>query len=108
MGAEQAHGEYARTKAAGDAAVLGHFPNAVILRPAPVFGSEDRLFNRVAAMARLFPLLPLIGGGRTRLQPVYVGDVATAIARPLRGNPGPAPHMSWAARTSLRSGSSLI
>ena len=73
-------GEYARSKAEGEAAVLDQFPSAVILRPSLVFGAEDQLFNRLAAMARLSPLLPLIGGGYTRLQPVYVGDVATAIA----------------------------
>jgi NADH dehydrogenase len=72
---------YARTKAAGEAAVLEEFPTAVILRPSLVFGPEDQLFNRFAGMAR-WPLmpLPLIGGGRTRFQPVYVGDVAAAIA----------------------------
>ena len=80
LGAEHSRGEYARTKAAGEEAVLGHFPGAVILRPALLFGAEDQLFNRFAAMARLSPVLPLIGGGRTRSQPVYVGDVATAIA----------------------------
>jgi NADH dehydrogenase len=73
-------GEYARSKAEGEAAVLDQFPSAVILRPSLVFGSEDQLFNRLAAMARLSPFLPLIGGGHTRLQPVYVGDVAAAIA----------------------------
>lgn len=73
-------GEYARTKAEGEAVVLDQFPSAVILRPSLVFGPEDQLFNRFAAMARLSPILPLIGGGRTRLQPIYVGDVARAIA----------------------------
>ncbi|HEX6001050.1 MAG TPA: complex I NDUFA9 subunit family protein [Hyphomicrobiaceae bacterium] len=73
---------YARTKAAGEAAVLAEFPTAVILRPSVVFGPEDQLFNRFAAMAALplNPFLPLIGGGKTRFQPVYVGDVAAAIA----------------------------
>jgi NADH dehydrogenase len=76
---------YARTKAAGEAAVLAEFPSAVILRPSLVFGPEDQLFNRFAAMARLSPFLPLIGGGKTRFQPVYVGDVAQAIAAACAG-----------------------
>jgi NADH dehydrogenase len=82
--------KYARTKAAGEAAVLAEFPTAVILRPSLVFGAEDQLFNRFAAMARL-PLapLPLIGGGKTRFQPVYVGDVAAAIAAGCAGKAKP-------------------
>ena len=76
---------YARTKAAGEEAVLAEFPGAVILRPSLVFGPEDALFNRFAAMARTAPFLPLIGGGRTRLQPVYVADVAEAIAAACAG-----------------------
>jgi len=70
---------YARTKAAGEAAVLAAFPKATILRPSIVFGPEDDFFNRFAAMSLLSPVLPLIGGGETRFQPVYVGDVADAI-----------------------------
>lgn len=71
---------YARTKAAGEAAVLKHMPQAVILRPSIVFGTEDGFFNRFAGMSRLSPALPLIGG-ETRFQPVYVDDVADAVAR---------------------------
>lgn len=70
---------YARTKAAGEAAVRAAFPKAVILRPSIVFGPEDGFFNRFAAMARIAPALPLVGGGTTRFQPVYVGDVAEAV-----------------------------
>src|ERR1700757_5300820 len=70
---------YARTKAAGEAAVRDAFPTVTILRPSVVFGPEDQFFNRFAAMAMFFPVLPLIGGGDTRFQPVYVGDVADAI-----------------------------
>jgi NADH dehydrogenase len=70
---------YARSKAAGEAAVVAAFPQATILRPSIVFGPEDKFFNRFAAMARLSPALPLIGGGHTQFQPVYVGDVADAI-----------------------------
>jgi NADH dehydrogenase len=70
---------YARSKAAGEAAVRKEFPGATILRPSVVFGPEDDFFNRFAAMARLLPALALIGGGHTRFQPVYVGDVADAV-----------------------------
>lgn len=74
---EGAPSEYSRTKARGEAAVLEHFPSAAILRPSVIFGPEDQFFNRFAAMARLMPVIPLVGGG-TRFQPVYVGDVAAA------------------------------
>ncbi len=70
---------YARTKAKGEAAVRSAFPGAVILRPSIVFGPEDAFFNRFADLARRAPFLPAIGGGRTRFQPVFVGDVADAI-----------------------------
>src|SRR5271165_6983047 len=70
---------YARTKAAGEAAVRDAFPTVTILRPSVVFGPEDQFFNRFAAMAMISPILPLIGGGETRFQPVYVGDVADAV-----------------------------
>lgn len=69
---------YARSKAAGETAVRAAFPAATILRPSLVFGPEDEFFNRFAALARYAPALPLIGGGKTRFQPVYVGDVADA------------------------------
>jgi len=80
---ENSPSHYARSKAAGEAAVREHFPGATILRPSIVFGPEDQFFNRFAAMARLLPALPLIGGGRTLFQPVYVGDVADAIVAAL-------------------------
>jgi len=70
---------YARTKAAGEQAVRDAFPTVTILRPSVVFGPEDEFFNRFAAMAMISPALPLIGGGETRFQPVYVGDVADAV-----------------------------
>lgn len=76
---------YSRTKARGEAAVLRAVPDAVILRPSIVFGPEDGFFNKFAAMARFSPVLPLIGGGHTRLQPVYVADVAEAVARSVDG-----------------------
>ncbi len=72
---------YARSKAAGEAAAGKAFPGATIVRPSIVFGPEDDFFNRFAALARLAPALPLLGGGRTRFQLVYVGDVAEAIMR---------------------------
>jgi NADH dehydrogenase len=77
----EAISEYARTKGLGERAVRDGFPRAVIMRPSLVFGPEDSFFNRFAAMARFLPALPLIGGGKTRFQPVFVGDVAAAIAR---------------------------
>src|SRR5580704_14290044 len=74
---------YARSKAAGEQAVKDAFPTAPILRPSIVFGPEDQFFNRFAALAMVSPVLPLIGGGETRFQPVYVGDVADAVIRAL-------------------------
>ncbi|MGE3246712.1 MAG: complex I NDUFA9 subunit family protein [Beijerinckiaceae bacterium] len=71
---------YARSKAEGEAGVLEAFPAARIVRPSIIFGPEDDFFNRFAAIARIAPVMPLIGGGQTRFQPVYVGDVAAAIA----------------------------
>jgi uncharacterized protein YbjT (DUF2867 family) len=82
---ENSASDYARTKAAGEKAVLAAVPSATIMRPSVVFGPEDEFTNRFAAMARLSPALPLIGGGHTRMQPVYVGDVATAVADAVDG-----------------------
>jgi NADH dehydrogenase len=76
---------YAQTKAFGEAAVRQIVPGAVIMRPSVVFGPEDQFFNRFATMARLMPTLPLIGGGETKFQPVFVGDVAEAIALAVEG-----------------------
>jgi uncharacterized protein YbjT (DUF2867 family) len=80
---------YARAKAAGETAVLAAVPSAVIMRPSVVFGPEDQFTNRFAGLARLSPALPLIGGGLTKMQPVYVGDVATAIADAVDGKAKP-------------------
>ena len=82
---ERSRAAYARSKAEGEAEVRKAFPGAVILRPSVVFGPEDDFFNRFAALARLLPALPLIGGGKTRFQPVFVGDVAKAILAGLTG-----------------------
>jgi uncharacterized protein YbjT (DUF2867 family) len=76
---------YARTKAAGEAAILAERPSAVIMRPSIVFGPEDNFFNQFAGLARMLPALPLIGGGETKFQPVFVGDVAEAVAEALDG-----------------------
>ena len=70
---------YARSKAPGEDSVRSALPESVILRPSVVFGPEDDFFNRFGAMARIAPALPLIDGGRTKFQPVYVGDVADAV-----------------------------
>ncbi|WGH77140.1 complex I NDUFA9 subunit family protein [Jannaschia ovalis] len=79
---------YARTKAAGEAAVLDAMPNAVILRPSIVFGAEDQFFNRFAGMARLAPAIPVVGA-KTRFQPIFVDDVAAAAAMAAQGRAKP-------------------
>ena len=76
---------YARSKARGEELVRENFIQSVILRPAIVFGAEDEFFNRFATMARFTPVLPLFGGGKTRFQPVFVGDVAKAVVAGLDG-----------------------
>jgi len=82
---ENSLSRYARSKAAGEKAVLAAVPSATIMRPSIMFGPEDQFTNRFAALARMSPMLPLVGGGVTRLQPVYVGDVATAVADAVDG-----------------------
>ena len=77
---------YTRSKAEAERLVLAAQPQAVIMRPSVIFGPEDDFFNRFAALARISPALPLIGGGTTRFQPVFVGDVAAAIAEAVDGN----------------------
>ena len=79
---------YARSKAAGEAAVQEAFPAAVILRPSVVFGSEDQFFNRFAAMSRFGPILPVVGA-ETKFQPVYVDDVAQAAVKAVLGEAAP-------------------
>jgi uncharacterized protein YbjT (DUF2867 family) len=81
--------EYARTKAAGEAAVFAASSSATIFRPSIMFGPEDDFFNRFAALARISPVLPLVGGGHTRFQPIFVGDVAQAIVRAVTGQAKP-------------------
>ena len=82
---ENSLSHYARAKAAGEKAVLAALPSAIIMRPSIVFGPEDQFTNRFAALARMAPALPLIGGGITKMQPVYVGNVATAVADAVDG-----------------------
>lgn len=79
---------YRQSKAAGEAAIAAAFAGATVIRPAPIFGAEDSYFNRIARLARALPVLPLVGGG-TRFQPVFVGDVAEAIAQAVDGSAPP-------------------
>ena len=76
----EATSKYARSKAAGEAMVRAAFPTATIVRPSTIFGPEDQFFNLFARIATLAPIMPVPGDGSTRMQPVYVGDVAQAIA----------------------------
>ena len=71
---------YMRTKLQGEKNILNNFDNSIILRPSIVFGPEDKFFNQFASLSQFLPFLPLIGGGQTKFQPIYVGDVAKAIA----------------------------
>jgi NADH dehydrogenase len=90
IGADARHpAAYARAKAKGEELVLKATPDAVIFRPSLVFGTEDGFFNRFAAMARLSPFLPLVGGGDQRYQPVYVGDVTKAVMAAVEGRAKP-------------------
>jgi uncharacterized protein YbjT (DUF2867 family) len=77
--AEGSKAKYAQSKLAGEKAVQSAFPEAFILKPSVIFGAEDNFTNKFARMGVISPLLPLIGGGRTKFQPVYVGDVAKAV-----------------------------
>ncbi|MEC7762702.1 MAG: complex I NDUFA9 subunit family protein [Pseudomonadota bacterium] len=79
---------YARSKGKGEAGILEHFPNAVILRPSVMFGPEDNFFNRFAGMTRMGPVLPIVGG-QTKFQPVFVDDVAAAAEKAIKGEAAP-------------------
>jgi len=79
----EAESDYAATKGQGEAAVREAFPAATILRPSIIFGPEDGFFNKFAGLARWLPALPLVGGGHTLFQPVFVGDVAAAVVKAL-------------------------
>ncbi len=76
---ESNESHYGRTKLMGEKAVRSEFKNAIVLRPSVIFGPDDQFLNKFASLACMSPILPLIGGGHTRLQPVYVGDVADAL-----------------------------
>jgi uncharacterized protein YbjT (DUF2867 family) len=85
----KSRGNYGRTKAEGEAATRAEFPDAIILRPSIVFGPEDQFFNRFANLARMAPIVPLVGA-KTKFQPVYVGDLAQAILAAANGKASPA------------------
>jgi NADH dehydrogenase len=86
---EKSSSRYACAKAEGERLALAAHENTVIVRPSIVFGPEDDFFNRFAALARMSPALPLVGGGLTRMQPVFAGNVAEAIARAVDGDVRP-------------------
>jgi uncharacterized protein YbjT (DUF2867 family) len=77
----EADAEAARAKGQAEAATMKAFPGAMIVRPSVVFGGDDRFFNKLASMARFSPVLPLFGGGETKIQPVFVGDIAEAVGK---------------------------
>lgn len=79
LGIEKSHSKYAQSKHAGEKEIFKAFKTATILRPGIIFGKDDNFFNKFAELGRYLPALPLIGGGKTRFQPVYIGDVAEAV-----------------------------
>jgi NADH dehydrogenase len=86
---ERSSSQYACSKAEGERRVIENVPGAVVFRPSIMFGPEDTFFNRFAGMARLSPMLPLLGGGLSRFQPAFVGDVASAVAAAADGHAKP-------------------
>ena len=86
---ENSPSHYARSKAEAERLVLAAMPASIIMRPSIVFGPEDDFFNRFAALARMVPALPLPGGGHTRFQPVFAGDVGEAVAKAVDGDTKP-------------------
>lgn len=86
LGVDTGTSRYHKSKLAGEEAVKKEFPAATILRPSIVFGAEDNFFNKFASLATLMPALPLIGGGKTKFQPVFVGDVAEAATTAIAGD----------------------
>lgn len=79
LGCEKGSSKYSKTKYEGEKAIIQTFPHATILRPSVIFGKDDSFFNKFAELSRYLPFLPLIGGGKTKFQPVFVGDVADAV-----------------------------
>jgi uncharacterized protein YbjT (DUF2867 family) len=86
---ENGASHYARSKAVGEKLALDAVPSATVFRPSIVFGPEDDFFNKFAGLARIAPVLPLVGGGHTRFQPVFAGDVASAVASAVDGRTKP-------------------
>ncbi len=84
LGCDQAESKYGKSKFNGERAALENFPKTTILRPSVVFGPEDNFFNMFARLSMISPVLPLIGGGSTKFQPVYVGDIASAVMAALK------------------------
>lgn len=81
LGCEDSESKYGKSKLNGELAVHENFPKATILRPSVVFGPEDEFFNMFGRLSTVLPVLPLVGGGKTKFQPVYVGDVADAVMK---------------------------
>lgn len=81
LGCDNGTSKYAKSKFEGEQAVLENYPRATLLRPSIIFGEDDNFFNMFAELARYLPFLPLIGGGKTKFQPVYVGDVAECVIK---------------------------
>lgn len=81
LGCEESESKYGKSKLNGELAVHENFPKATILRPSVVFGPEDEFFNMFARLSTVLPVLPLVGGGHTKFQPVYVGDIADAVMK---------------------------
>jgi uncharacterized protein YbjT (DUF2867 family) len=100
---------YIASKGLGEKATRETFPDAIVMRPSVVFGPEDEFFNRFGALACHFPALPLLGGGETRLQPVYVGDIGQAVAAALSGlaKPGTAYELGGPRTMTLREAAEL-
>ncbi len=87
LGADgKSEAEYCRSKVEGEKLVRKFFPDSIIMRPSVIFGPEDNFFNRFAGLAALSPVMPMIGGGRTLFQPIYVGDVAQAVLKAVHGD----------------------
>ena len=84
LGADKSHSGYAKSKLSGEKQIQKFFDKVTILRPSVVFGPKDSFFNMFAGMAQILPALPLIGGGKTLFQPVYVGDIADAVAHVMK------------------------
>ncbi len=83
LGCDKGTSKYAKSKFEGEQAVLGNFPDATLLRPSIIFGEDDGFFNMFAELSRYLPVLPLIGGGKTKFQPIYVTDVVECVIKAL-------------------------